>query len=973
MERILLSLKTIYKMLISNDYPVYSDSVIPERMRKGQTLMRFWQSMIAEEFSSGPCGRVIWRNDGKRNRYLSGLCNRSTEHRLYIEYAREVAAQCTAETLLKQIAVFSEFLSVREFRYEILLRRIAEVVHIWESDDRVIPENVLQLIRESSDPGVLGSETHMQGRLFQCGYLLTLMTIYASCGDFMDEPGLSVLMQDALSLKTLWKERNRASDHEKPIEYMTVHSGLLQSSVLPRHRFFGREEALFDLRELAVAQRKCLISGIGGIGKTELLRQLLRLCEEERLADKIAVVPYHGGLAESFVRALTNRSTMETEEVFRSILAGICADACAGNRVLILIDDMNLSAEEDPDLLELEKLPCGILITSRRSSLEGFEVYRLDAPSVTTGTLIFRDNYGHPMTREDRELLRQMLKNEDICHPLTLNLMARAAGNHEWSVARLLEHLQTEGKNLIWMEKDRVLRTSRIYNQLYSLLKVPEDYRTIAELFTLLPSDSYSEAYLTELFPGLAGEDLGEKLRVLADGGWLDALNDGYAMHPLVAECLRRKVITEDRLQPLLEYLHHRLPALRPVRYEMELTPDETVRIARILIYIAGFLSGSISGGLMMDLLNAANLQSLPKAIQKTVFEQLAQWRKHCRRWSDLLQVTWCAVVANWDMADPEECAKVYAAQKECLTVPRPLFLDFCLRAGQNMIYEHREKLSRDMLTEVLSEDAAPMQKAMAYYHLAGCSHILGNAEDAAQWSEKGVAYVRVHPECGILPQFNNLHMLCNMCLKYRKQEQAQLLIQEMAPLMEGNTRLDLKAEYLSILGLYEMTFGSPEKALAYMQEQMAIDREYFGFSRDYYLAVSMLGNIYIRLNRLEEAVEQYEAAIAYARESKDYRLLQSASNNISVALLKGGKPEQALVHLETAVAEGRKLGGLMYGEALRNTAIAWGQLGNEEKELAYYEQAWPLLLEAYGPEHPRVRETGIRMEELKDHKQKRM
>lgn len=966
LERVNLSLKTIYKMLMSNDYPVYSDSVIPEKMRKGQTLLRFWQSMIAEEFCAGPCGRVIWKNDGKRNRYLSGLCNRSVDHRMAREYARELAAQCNPEILLKQISRFSEFLSLREFRYEILLRRILELVRIWESDDRVIPSVVLQRIREYAVPGVVPIDADMQGRLFQSGYLLTMLTLYACSGESMDEPGLAVLLGEKLSLEALWQDRKRTPEPAATVEYITRRSEMIQDHSLPRHRFFGREEALFDIRELVAAQKKCLISGIGGIGKTELLRQLLQLCEEDRLADKIAVVPYGSGLADSFVRAFQERRQMETEEAFRSILAGLNRDIGSGARVLILIDDLNRSLEEDPDLRELEKLSCAVLITSRRTSLVGFETYHLGAPSVTTGTLIFRDNYGHPMTRDDRDTLSQILRNEDICHPLTLNLMARAAGTRGWSVSQLMNHLQSQGINLTWMEGDRIIRTGVIYNQLYSLMQVPDDCRKMAELFTLLPLDSYSEVFLTETFPELMGPSPGEKLMQLADGGWLEILSDGYSMHPLIAECLRRKVITEDRQTMVLEGLRRRLPPLRPVRYELELPSPEITQNARILLYVAKLLSGGISSGLMLDILNALSLQYLPKASQKDYFAQLTQWRRRCRHWTDLIHIAYCAVLANWDMLSAEECEAAYAAQKRQLTVPKSLYLDFCLRAGQCMINSQRQTLAWDMLSEGLCAESTAVQKAAAYYQLSAHCHVLGKPEQATTWCEKGAEYVREHPECGLLGKINILHMLCSLYTQYRKQEKACALIREMAPLFEGTDRPDLKAQYLDIVGLYEMTFGDPDKAIHCMQEAQALYVECFGKDRNYYQQINMMGNTFIRLNRLENAVEAYETSIAFARQTEDHRMLQSASNNISVALLKMRKPHQALVHLETAVAEGRRIGGLMFGESLRNTALAYGQLGDEDEELAYYEEAWPLLLEAYGPDHPRAADTRKRMDELK-------
>lgn len=89
MENMILSLKTIYMTLMNEDFPIYSESVINRAQRKGLNMLRFWQGQIAEEFRCLPCGKMIWKNDGKRNRYTSNLRNRSAEIKTYAEYARE--------------------------------------------------------------------------------------------------------------------------------------------------------------------------------------------------------------------------------------------------------------------------------------------------------------------------------------------------------------------------------------------------------------------------------------------------------------------------------------------------------------------------------------------------------------------------------------------------------------------------------------------------------------------------------------------------------------------------------------------------------------------------------------------------------------------------------------------------------------------------------------------------------------------
>ena len=43
MEKMILSLKNIYMLLMNYDFPIYSESVIGRNERKGHTMLRFWR------------------------------------------------------------------------------------------------------------------------------------------------------------------------------------------------------------------------------------------------------------------------------------------------------------------------------------------------------------------------------------------------------------------------------------------------------------------------------------------------------------------------------------------------------------------------------------------------------------------------------------------------------------------------------------------------------------------------------------------------------------------------------------------------------------------------------------------------------------------------------------------------------------------------------------------------------------------
>ena len=83
MENYSLTLKNIYRLLTSMDYPFYSDSVIPPSERKGLTLLGFWKQVLLSRWMNTAHGRIIWRTQGSRNRYPSELCNRKAAFPYY--------------------------------------------------------------------------------------------------------------------------------------------------------------------------------------------------------------------------------------------------------------------------------------------------------------------------------------------------------------------------------------------------------------------------------------------------------------------------------------------------------------------------------------------------------------------------------------------------------------------------------------------------------------------------------------------------------------------------------------------------------------------------------------------------------------------------------------------------------------------------------------------------------------------------
>lgn len=961
MEKMILSLKNIYMTLMTEDFPIYSESVIGRAERKGQTMLRFWQEQIVPEFRCLPCGKMIWRNDGKRNRYTSYLCNRSAEIKTYSEYAGELASQICVSALINQIDRFGELLSNRKYRHDILLRRIQELMRLAKRDDpRLTNEIEEQIIRAASR-----QSNSTRENLFQASYLLTLLMLYAAAGEAMDDPVMAVLRQKEYSLETLWNAYTQPAEQEgAAVTFLTVHSGLLQDNPLPPHRFFGREEELFNLKELAVTNQKCLITGMGGIGKTELLRQLICRCVDEKAVNQIAVVPYENSIAESFLRAFPGFWRQKPEDAFQMILHQLRKAGKQG-KTLLLIDNLTNSVQEDPDLEQLRLLDCAVLITTRRNTLEGFEAYNLDNPTARTGALIFRDNYGSLLNSEDLAVLKRMLAEETLCHPLTLRLMARAARGRKWSVEELEKRLRQNGLSFSWQEEEQEVDMKRLYRQLYSYMQLPEEYHTLAELFTLLPRDSYAASFLCRYFPDITGPEaeLRTKLNAMCEGGWLEAEEDGWSMHPLIAQCLRRRSIPAERVAPMLRTIQQNLDQQGGFDPLGKVEP-ELWRVCGIVVYTGELLTGSISRDLMKTILQASGRIVINRN-NGSYLRMLERWMKRCQTPDDEIRILYHTVQGCWHGGIPSEFLAVYEQQKQKPTVSGELMRGFCYFAGESLIYQQEYALAETILKEELCDDADVTQKAATYYMLAVCAELRGNAEAFLYWTNQGADYIKRHPECREDVAFFVNCAACGAYIKFGMQDAACPLMAWLSERIGSQTDPDDLLQYSLTAGNYELYFGAPEKALEHFQKARSMRER---FRQDDPSLIQLMGQIAItlqRLGRYQEALDTYLTILEHVRENGSDQLLHLVSNNIAVVYLELGQPLEALPHLETAMIQARQSGGIALAEVQRNRARAFGLLGEREEEYTCLKEAAPLLEEAYGTQHPRAQAARHRLDEL--------
>ena len=958
MERITLSLKSIYRLLMNDDFPVYSDRVIGKKQRKGQTLLRFWKDMMAHEFCSLPYGKMIWRDDGMRSRSFSNLCNRNDELKIYHEYARELGACISRDTLLHQVELFERFLTGREYSDAALRYRTEALLRVLE-DDECVTGAISAHLKDIF--GVIRANTNAEPAIctFHAAYMLMVMTLYAAAGMAMGDSAMAVLRDDALCMDALWEMRRQKQEQgDREVRILTAYSALLQDTSLSRNRFFGREAELFDLQDLAATGKKYLISGIGGIGKTELLRQLVRRCLEEHLVDKLAIVPYRTSLAESMVYAFPDLHMLKQDEALHSALYRLRREAQDGT-LLLLIDDVTGDADADAGLLSLGELPCTVMVTSRLPALSGFEPYPLGAPNPDACALIFRDNYGSPLSVAERGELSHLLSRPDFCHPLTLRLMARAAGSKDWTVSALRESLLRDTA-LTFVEDGQQVRIEQVLTRLYPANRIPRGCETVVQLFTLLPRDSYSAdtliAGFPQLFPGR--DELTRNLSLLVRQGWLEQDESGCSMHPLIAQCLRRKTLPESYLAPFLSGLR---PQLSFVDKEFS---TECRQAASIILHSLQFLTGPISGALLMDLMVAMNLQQ-PFRSQR---EQYCQWLKHllrrCPDRDDTVDIVWYTLLCSWFMAEEDTIRAVFDKQRQARTVPLDRYLAFCNSASFQLVFKN-PALSEQLAQAILAEEDAPAAgKAFAYLWLEQCAEYAGHAEEALHFARTALQYTQDHPECGVSATLASLTGCATLFVKFGRGEEAKPLLDRLGAIDNLSVYPDMYCVYLFSLGSWELYFGDMDNARkAYEQARQGVE-ELTGKNHFYFDCLNQLAIIAQRQKRFDDAKAAYEEILD---ERSGHVFGNVARNNYAVLLLDMGQPEAALPVITQVLAIAREQGGIALGEALRNKARAHGMLGDAAQERECLTEALPLLEQAYGPEHGRPTAARERLAQLQE------
>ncbi len=976
MEKDILSLRNIYRLLMVKDYPVYSTGVFKEDNRKGMTLTRFWQENLLYEFKSGYYGKLIWKSTGGRNRHLSEMCNRSEVLKWYPQYTQELVTGVNERTLLLQIGQFMNCLRERQYDAVVLDKKLKAALPVFAAEDECCDKEVADFLLNSFVEGQSEMAAKEDAMLFLHGWMLTFLSLHAMAGSQMSGAGLRKIRENSqFSPQALWKaySKNQRRNPQE-VHFLTNQNNALCITPLSKMHFFGREMELFDLRELLEQEGCYLLSGMGGIGKTELLRQLLQLCVEQKLVDEIAIIQYEGSLKDSCRNAFPNMRVTDGDMAWKEALARIRMQK--DKRVLTLVDNMNNTLEEDPELGQLLTLPGTVILTSRLTSLKGFTTYEVKAPSRETGTLIFRDNYGKALSSEDKEQLHRFLKQDVWCHTLTLRLLGNTAKAKGWSVSQLKKKLEEDGNQLFKSRENREISLTEMYRRMYDLSELSERQVRFLRCFATLPYQNYTEEFLREYMADyfVNIECIEQELLVLQELGWINIVKQGYSMHPVIAECILSEPATEADVKELLEAVERRwlqesgisgeniLKEWHESSFIHYINVDYDMHIFKsIFSKLTGVLSQrTVKLYIMYDSTDLySHLVEGGRNISEAIALRCYELTSEMRLWLNVLGL-------RRNYRDKKAYYQQLWENIEDTKTPRWLQQIYGIQLITSMCREAELERAKDIAKKLLQEEMIPMLRIILLHSYAILFFVEVRFEEAATIESEVIQLATefMMRDSDLLADFYHDVIYC--CIGAGQKEEAWDYLKQMEVLVKERKTTHgeiflyrAKSELARCEGDFESACEAEEKGV----------KLYFltdGPSMEYGFRCCNLALLHSKCGRHERGEELYLEGLEILKASESmHREVARNYSNMSDMYILWGKPEKALECLEQSAKYGTNVPDVAIGERHRNFARAYRMLGDVAEEHKHLTICVPLLTEAYGPDHERTIAMRERLEEV--------
>lgn len=323
--------------------------------------------------------------------------------------------------------------------------------------------------------------------------------------------------------------------------------------------FVGRDAEIRQIAESLQKNNVLYITGIGGIGKSTLVKNYISRFQTEY--DVITYLEYDGDIQQTFcddtqlqISTISRQDDEKLENYFiRKLKAFKCI--CGNKRVLFVLD--NYSGKLTKELSRI--IDCGydtIIATRNKPPKNSFPFMEITA--IADISELFRLvalNLERPITKEERICFDEIITLIQG-HTLVLELIARqiSAGRLDVHTAHAL--IRENGFSRFSCEKiGNIKDGEEVYDTLEAIISalfdasaISADAKLTLKILALLNVRGMEISLLSEYFPDIQ-EDI---ISTLSIDGWLYKDKRVY-LHPVIAETVRNWLWSADKVT-VMEY-----------------------------------------------------------------------------------------------------------------------------------------------------------------------------------------------------------------------------------------------------------------------------------------------------------------------------------------------------------------------------------------------------------------------------------
>lgn len=763
---------------------------------------------------------------------------------------------------------------------------------------------------------------------------------------------------------------------------------LVSSSVMPKAFFIGRENELTAIHNGFQQSNIQFLSGIGGIGKSELAKNYAKRHIENGDYDTVLFATYNG----SWMMLVNDDNSInianfgripeekEPEYYLRKIRK---LKELTDLRTLLIIDNLNedeFDGEDQKRWEDILSLNCNLLITTRQREWS-YPMLDINAFSQRDHLTALFQNYCFVKTEDDLTAVQEIIDYVGG-HTLTIELVARQTkagfSTPAKMLAKLKEHgISRSGKEKVASEKDNHQSRKTAFEHitaLFDIADLSEQEKYVLANMSLIPTDGI----MAERFAEWCELEDFDAVNSLIGSGWLERDEDVIKMHPVVAEvaietCFRSDGSRCDKmLFNQIQYLENYT--------DRDLYNDIGTNLGDV-VFFTNIAERLLRTGVWME--NVAVLLSdtasfvsdfghLDKA-ERYYLNALEIRRKlfgnEYRGVAICLNNLGLLYEAAGNLNDSEQ----YFLR--ALEIDRKLFGDEhpnvapCLNnlgglyqsAGNVKKAEQYYLEALEIRRKFFGNEHSDVAQSMN--NLGSLYKFVGNIEKAEQYYLQALEIRRrlfgnEHPT--VAQSLNNLGCLYQSVGFLEKAEQYLLQALEIDRKLFGQNHPSV-ARYLNNLGALYKSVGNLEKAERFILQSLEIRRTLFGEENpDVAYCLNNLGGLYESAGNLEKAKQHYLQTLKIRRKlfGNDNPDVAISLNNLGYLYKSAGDLEQAGQYYLLALECSRKL----FGSDHPHVAIYLDNLGNLYQSSEALEEAEQYLLQAleirqrlFGNNHPDV------------------